>query len=127
MRLRALIWVQGESDGNNLYAGKYEQNLKTMINALRQDLAAPGLIALLAFNTKFNAGSPEIQQVVQAQKNLAAEHKLIAYVDSRNCTMANGVHFNSRGTMKLGRLFAEKLIATEEKLGKKQPLPKKSL
>ncbi len=114
MRIRALVWVQGESDGNDRYAGKYENNLNTMINALRQDLAAPGLVVLLGFNTKFKTGSPAIQQVVQAQKNLAAEHKSIVYVDSRNCAMANGVHFNSKGTLELGRLFAEKLIATEK-------------
>jgi len=125
MHLRALIWVQGESDGNILYAGQYKHNLKTMINALRQDLNAPGLIVLLGFNTKFKAGSPAVQQVVQAQKNLAAEHKLIAYVDSRNCTMANGVHFSSRGTMELGRLFAKKLINIEKKLKQEQVLPKK--
>jgi hypothetical protein len=125
MRLRALIWVQGESDGNNLYAGQYEHNLKTMIIALRRDLNAPGLIVLLGFNTDFKAGSPAVQQVVQAQKNLAAEHKLIAYVNSRNCAMANGVHFSSKGTMELGRLFAKKLILTEKKLKQEQVLPKK--
>ncbi len=116
LQLRALIWVQGESDGNETYAHNYEKNLRAMIDSLHVDLAAPEFIVLLGFNTKFRHGSPAIQQVVRAQQNLAAKDKRITYVDSRHCELANGVHFSSRGTLELGRLFARNLLLTEKSL-----------
>jgi len=112
--LRALVWVQGESDGNEIYAANYKNNLLHMIKTLKKDLDAPHLIVLLGFNTKFRNGCTAVQKVVKAQKNIAQQDNHITYVDSSECELANGIHFSSRGTLELGNLFAQKLLQTEK-------------
>jgi hypothetical protein len=112
--LRALVWVQGESDGNEVYAADYKNNLLHMIKTLKKDLDAPDLIVLLGFNTKFKNGCAAVRKVVKAQKDIAQQDIHITYVDSSECELANGVHFSSKGTLKLGRLFGRKLLQTEK-------------
>ena len=45
--------MQGENDANAKDSPNYEHRLGEMIAALRKDLEAPGLIALLGVNTSF--------------------------------------------------------------------------
>ena len=45
-KLRALVWVQGESDANASDSAHYEKGMNEMLAALRKDLEAPQLIAL---------------------------------------------------------------------------------
>lgn len=114
LRPRALVWVQGESDGNARRVKQYKDKLGTMIQNLRKDLDAPDMIALLGVNTKFKDCPPELQQVIDIQKDLGDESKSIAYVDSADCEIVNKYHFSSKGTLELGKLFAEKLVEVEK-------------
>lgn len=113
-RLRALVWVQGESDANagnvHLYAGR----MAKLIAALRKDLNAPDLIALLAVNTRFLEGRNKLMPlIVASQREVAAKDQLVTYVDTSKCTIANRVHFDSKGTLEMGRLLAEALLQLE--------------
>ncbi len=114
LRLRALAWVQGESDANANAAPRYTQALGDMIAALRKELDAPQLVALVAVNTQFggckNAFMPKI---VEAQQALAAKDPRCAYVDTASATLANSAHFDTAGTLDVGRRFAEALLAFE--------------
>ena len=115
LRLRALVWVQGESDANAGAAPKYEQALGDMIAALRKDLEAPQLIALVGVNTRFGSGKNLFMpQIVAAQQALAAKTLLCAYVDTATATIANGAHFDTAGTLDVGRRYAASLLAVEE-------------
>ena len=114
LRLRAFVWVQGESDANagnvHLYAGR----MAKLIAALRADLRAPDLIALLGVNTRFLEDRNKIMPlIVASQREVAAKDALVAYVDTSGCSIANRVHFDSKGTLEMGRLFAETLRRVE--------------
>ena len=112
LRLRALLWVQGESDANAADAANYEKNLGAMLAALRKDLEAPELVALLAVNTRFgNDKNPFMPKVIAAQQALAAKDKLCVYVDTAGAeTLLPGrTHFTAAGTLEVGRRFAAEL------------------
>ena len=114
LRLRALVWVQGESDADATAAPSYEKALGNMIAALRKDLDSPHLIALLAVNTQFGGGTtPFISKIVEAQQALAAKDPRSAYVDTATATIANSAHFDTAGTLDIGRRFAQTLLKVE--------------
>jgi hypothetical protein len=118
LRLRALAWVQGESDSNAKDAPNYEKALGGMIAALREDLDAPRLIALLAVNTRFgNDKNPFVPKVIEAQRALAAKDKRCAYVDTAGAEtlLPSRTHFTTAGTLEVGRRFANALLAVERK------------
>ena len=114
LRLRALAWVQGESDANANAAPRYTQALGDMITALRKELDAPQLVALVAVNTQFGGGKNAFMpKIVEAQQALAAKDPRCAYVDTASATLANSAHFDTAGTLDVGRRFAEALLAFE--------------
>jgi hypothetical protein len=114
LRLRALVWVQGESDANAITAPLYEKTLGDMVRDLRKDLNSPQLIALFAINTKFGGGGdPFVSKIVEAQKALSATDPRSAYVDTATATTANAAHFDTAGALDVGRRFAEALLKTE--------------
>jgi hypothetical protein len=116
LRVRALAWIQGESDANPTSAPKYEQALAEMIASLRTDLAAPDMTALLAVNTRFGGGkNAHMPKIVEAQQAVAAKTPRCAYVDTADCTIANTAHFDSPGTLDAGRRMADALAKVEEK------------
>lgn len=111
-RLRALVWVQGESDSNATDAPNYERNMTELLAALRRDLEAPELRALLAINTQFGGGKNAfVPKVIEAQKAVAAKDpKRTVYVDTDGVSLANGAHWDTAGTLEVGRRFAEALL-----------------
>ena len=110
LNIRAMCWVQGESDANATAAPLYADRLTKMIASLRHDLDAPDLIALLAVNTHFGGGkNPFMPKIVDAQREVAAHVPRTAYVDTADCAIANNVHFSGIGTLDVGRRFADAL------------------
>lgn len=117
LRLRALVWVQGESDSNAKDAPNYERALGNMIAALRKDFRAPQIIALLGVNTRFgNDKNPFVLKVIEAQQALAVKDKHCAYVDTAGAEtlLPSRTHFTSDGTLEVGRRFAAALLAVEK-------------
>jgi hypothetical protein len=116
LRLRALVWVQGESDSNPTAAPVYEQALTEMLASLRKELGAPDLIALLAVNTRFGNGkNPHVPTVIAAQKAIAAKDKRCAYVDTEGAETLppTHTHFTAPGTLEVGKRFAAALLRME--------------
>lgn len=114
LRLRALVWVQGESDANAKDAPVYAENLGAMITQLRKDLGAPELTALVGVNTNFGSGKNAFMpEIVTQQKALATKLARCAYVDTSGVTYANGAHFDTAGTLEIGKRFAEALLKLE--------------
>jgi hypothetical protein len=115
LRLRAFVWVQGESDANAINAPVYEKNLGDMIQSLRADLHAPDLIALIGVNTNFgNNQNQFMPEIVKQQQALAAHLARCAYVDTSGLTYANAAHFDTKGTIEVGHRFAEALVRAEQ-------------
>jgi lysophospholipase L1-like esterase len=117
LRPRVFTWVQGESDANANDSAIYARNLTAMIAALRKDLNAPQLTALVAVNTKFGGGKNQFMPKVVEQQQLAGSFDpRCEYVDTSAASIANNVHYDAKGTLEVGRLFAESLLTLEKKL-----------
>lgn len=111
LRPRGLLWVQGESDANADDAPKYAGRLGRMATAFREDIAAPELKVLVAVNERFKAGdNPHIAAIIAAQKEAAARDPRLFRVDASAASVANEHHFDAKGTLDLGRWFAEALL-----------------
>jgi len=124
LRLRALVWVQGESDANAKDAANYTRALGDMIAALRKDLRAPHLIALFGVNTRFgNDKNPFVPKIVEAQRTIATKDRRCAYVDTAGAEtlLPSRTHFTAAGTLDMGRCFAAALLAVEAKSGRLAP------
>jgi len=116
LRPRAFVWVQGESDANAKDAPAYAANLSAMLKALRTELAAPDLILLLGVNTRFGNGKNAFMpKVVDAQKEVAAALPRARYVDTSGAETLppSHTHFTAKGTLEIGRLYAEALLSLE--------------
>lgn len=114
LRLRALVWVQGESDADPQAAPRYEKALGDMLARLRKDLDAPDFIALLGVNTRFGNGkNPHVPAVVAAQQALAKKDPRCRYVDTAGAETLppSHTHFTAAGTLEVGERFAEALVA----------------
>jgi lysophospholipase L1-like esterase len=115
LRPRAFGWVQGESDANAADSVIYAKNLDAMLASIRKELNAPELAALIAVNTRFLAGRNQFMPAIVEQQKLAASYDpRFEYVDTSAATIANQVHFDSEGTLEVGRLFAESLLSIEQ-------------
>lgn len=123
LRVRALVWVQGESDANARDAANYETALSGMLSALRRDLNSPGLFALLGFNTQLSGGeNPFVEKIVDAQKAIAIRDSRCSYVDTSGATVANAYHFDAAGMLDVGRRFAKALLNLESRASVNDPV-----
>lgn len=117
LRLRALVWVQGESDATKTAAPEYAKNLGRLLARLRADLAAPRLVALVGVNTHFgNDKNPYMPVIVAQQRALAGLDPLSHYVDTKGAEtlLPSQTHFTAKGTLEIGRRFATTLLGVEE-------------
>ncbi len=116
LRPRAFVWVQGESDANAKDAPVYAANLTAMLKKLRAELEAPDFMLLLGVNTRFGNGKNAFMpKVVEAQKQVAAALPRARYVDTSEAETLppSHTHFTAKGTLEIGRLYAEALLAAE--------------
>lgn len=116
LRPRAFVWVQGESDANAKDAPVYAANLTAMLKKLRAELEAPDFILLIGVNTRFGNGKNAFMpKVVEAQKQVAATLPRARYVDTSEAETLppSHTHFTAKGTLEIGRLYAEALLAAE--------------
>ena len=116
LRPRAFVWVQGESDANAKDAPVYAANLTAMLKKLRAELEAPDFILLIGVNTRFGNGKNAFMpKVVEAQKQVAATLPRARYVDTSAAETLppSHTHFTAKGTLEIGRLYAEALLAAE--------------
>ncbi len=124
LHLRAILWVQGESDANLQDAPNYQRALAAMLAALRKDLDAPQLIALLGVNTRFgNDKNPFVPKVIEAQRAIAARDNRCAYVDTAGADtlLPTGAHFTAAGTLDVGKRFAKALLELEAAAATQSP------
>ncbi len=117
LRLRALLWVQGESDANRTDAPVYAESLGRMLTRLRADLNAPALPALIGVNTRFgNDRNAFMPVIVEQQRALAARDRWCRYVDTAGAEtlVPSHTHFTAKGTLEIGRRFATALRDYEQ-------------
>ncbi len=114
VNFRGLMWVQGESDANANDAPKYAERLKAMFETFRSDIKAERLPILVSVNVHFHEGKNKFMpDIIAAQKQVGHELSDCRYVDTSEVGLANDVHFNSEGTIEVGKRFASALLAME--------------
>jgi hypothetical protein len=114
VRLRAFVWLQGESDSNAKDAPFYAGRLAHMIDRLRHDLDSPELTALIAVNAQYGLGKRKyVPDIIAAQQAVAKKDAHAAYVDTSKASIANQSHFDAQGTLDVGRWFAEAMMELE--------------
>lgn len=102
--LRALVWIQGESDANNSQlANEYYWHLRKMLHHLRTNvLHKPQLPVILSVDEQH----PRVQlnpQVVDAQLKLSMEDPTITFVSMYGLEKADVTHLTARGTIQQGQ------------------------
>jgi len=104
VQIAGMLWVQSERDDRHrLTAAAYEKNLRALIANLRTDLGAPALPFLFAdANGRLN-----VSVLRAGMRRIAAEVPNTALVPNSGLSRVDGVHYDSRGQIELGRRFAE--------------------
>jgi len=104
INLRALIWIQGESDADNSQLAKeYYWHLRKMLHHLRTNvLRKPHLPVILSVDEQH----PRVQQnpqVVDAQLKLSMEDPDITFVSMYGLEKSDVTHLTARGTIQQGK------------------------
>lgn len=108
LRPAGFFWVQGESDSNEERRVRYGDRLKSMLSQVRSDFDAAELPVFLAVNTRFQEGRNEgMKVVIETQRQIAEADPHCQYIDTSAATIANAAHYDAKGTLLVGRLFAE--------------------
>ena len=122
-RMAGFVWMQGESDSFiQAEALAYEQDLRTLIAAIRADLGTPATPVVIGRINPLE--SAEFDQFVrQAQQDVAAEDPYIALVNTDDLSESNDAHFDLAGLGALGNRFGEAYLAIPEPAGLALLLP----
>lgn len=107
-----VIWSQGGRDARfEGPAAEYEENLKKIIAASRQDLGKPHLPWVIARSPKLPAQFPHADQVRAAQERVAKRdpHTKIILTDDFS-QGSDKTHFDTPGQIEHGRRFAKAML-----------------
>ena len=107
--LKAILWHQGESDGNAQQAPLYEQRLRALIARFRRDLGAPALPFLIGQLPRYDGvpWSPARERVDSAHRAVAHDVPNVAFVSAAGLKdKGDQVHFDSPSARELGRRYA---------------------
>lgn len=112
-RLAGFFWMQGETDAQNpVWAAAYAENLTHLIRTLRRDFSDPDLPVVVA---RIRADDPTLQaggaQVRQALDRVSRTLPMTRTVHTDDLRLADPVHYDSAGTLTLGRRFAAAYLA----------------
>ncbi len=72
------------------------------------------MIALVGINAQFGGGKNAFMpKIIEAQKALGKKDPRCAYVDTAGLGIVDAAHFNTAGTLEMGKRFAETLQKLE--------------
>jgi hypothetical protein len=112
--LRAILWHQGESDGNDAAAPLYESRLRSLIARFRAEFGDPTLPFIIGQLGRFE-GKPwttGYQQVDTAHQRVAADVPNVAFVPSDGLRdKGDQLHFSDAAARELGRRYARAYLA----------------
>lgn len=113
-RIRGVIWLQGEANANAQELPQHAEHLRTMIEALRADLAMPELpfIACTIGEMQPEPRLKDLQAMNEIQLSLPKAVPHTACVDARDLKthIGDSVHFDTAAQNEIGKRFAAKLI-----------------
>jgi hypothetical protein len=111
-KLRALFWLQGETDAGN-HPELYGQNITEFAHDLRQDLQAPDLkFFLTEINPNMPALAPQaegVKAVNQGMMDLTKQDPLVYFITTDDIAsgFADSVHYNADQQITIGQRWAK--------------------
>jgi hypothetical protein len=116
-----LVWMQGETDGQNNLGSVYPDKLHALIKQFRDTLKRPDMAVVLGRISDHFLGQPSWDSVRKAQESAPAIDPLINWVDTDDLNgPGNGMHYNKEGYRMLGERFAAKAIEMTKKIEAKK-------
>ncbi len=115
VRVEGFFWMQGESDADSYeHATSYAESLKEFIASVRADLRAPDMpfvIGQIDDVRKYHPVLLPYSHIVRTQQERVARADPRAFLvrtEGLGHTTASRVHFNTDGTVELGRRFVQR-------------------
>jgi hypothetical protein len=111
VKVRALLWMQGERDARIPEAGvNYYNNFELLINSIRKDLKSPDLPVIFGKVNPPPDRYPALDTVVGAQMRISQELPNTYLIDTDDLEKwEDDLHYSSNGQIDLGVKFGEKL------------------
>lgn len=111
--IRAVLWLQGESDSTEKRYGVYEQKLLKLIDNIRTDLNDPELPFIVCTIGSFIDPNPKFthtKEINEILLRLPEKRPFTACVDARdlNGHVGDRLHYNTESQNIIGKRFAEK-------------------
>ncbi len=104
-------WMQGERDAKSRLSASYEEALKGLIKAVRDDLKHPDVVVVIGRLSDHQKGQEQWDAVRAIQEKVATQEARGAWVDSDDLNgEKNDLHCTKEGFTELGRRFAAKLV-----------------
>ncbi len=111
VKIRALLWMQGERDARIPEAGvDYYNNFELLINSIRKDLKSPDLPVIFGKVNPPPDRYPALDTVVGAQMRISQELPNTYLIDTDDLEKwEDDLHYSSNGQIDLGVKFGEML------------------
>lgn len=111
VKVRALLWMQGERDARIPEAGvNYYNNFELLINSIRKDLKSPDLPVIFGKVNPPPDRYPALDTVVGAQMRISQELPNTYLIDTDDLEKwEDDLHYSSNGQIDLGVKFGEML------------------
>jgi Carbohydrate esterase, sialic acid-specific acetylesterase len=107
----AFAWMQGERDAKSGLSASYEEALKGLIKAVRDDLKHPDAVVVIGRLSDHQKGKEHWDAVRAIQEKVATQDPRGAWVDSDDLNgVKNDLHCTQEGFAELGRRFAAKAV-----------------
>lgn len=112
IKVRGMLWVQGERDAKTNQAAKYKANLTAFIADVRLTYGADlGVVISRLSDGQTNIGASDLTAIREAQTAVAAAHPRTALLNTDGFGMqADELHFNAPGQQALGDQAAIELL-----------------
>jgi hypothetical protein len=106
--IAGMLWMQGEYDANNTKqaADEYESNLTNLIKDLRAEFKSPNMPFIIGQISEAPAWAAFGSTIRQAQLNVSKNVPYTSMVITNDYKFTDGVHYNGKGTLSLGKRFA---------------------
>lgn len=110
VEVAGVLWLQVERDSKYDYgAARYEQNLSTLIGALRAEYDEPDLpFVAMDSHTQLGSGGAVVHDAIVS---VARDVPNVSWVATRDLPTSDGIHFDSHGLVTLGTRLADEWLS----------------
>jgi hypothetical protein len=118
--IKAILWLQGETDAKGDGYLSYEQKLLRLVDRYRADLNNPELpfiVCTIGSFLKHHERFTHFEEINEILLNLPTKRKYTACVDARELKMSIGddVHYSTEAQIEIGKRFAAAYMKLIEK------------